>query len=421
MWGDTRDASGHVGHRHDFFTRVLGLGTLAILGYCLVSALNARSTYYPAAMQYQYYDCIQWLPHSYDSARSWRYFWTYLALALVFWSVRDWLLLKTERDVADQKLPDLEVATGKGFHLPARLRLLLWVITINGAVLAAEGLIQRTIGTTRLLWIIEPSINKTPETQFGPYAYRSNAAQWFLLAWPLVLGFWWLARGRARYHVTRFSLHNDILVGAFVMALIPFLSLSRGAMAIGAVSIVLAAVVVIGARSGADRRMVLGVVLLLLIAIPLGIYVDWDHMKARLITEGTFDANRWEAWQNTWKVFNDYPVYGTGPGTFSTVYQLYRSSLTEVWYAQAHNDYLETLMTFGVGGTCLIVVTFVSALGRRFTGSGLRVHRLFPRMFYLALGSCLAFAAADFPLQIHSVLFLFLIECAILSVLSERR
>jgi len=166
---------------------------------------------------------------------------------------------------------------------------------------------------------------------------------------------------------------------------------------------------------------VLGVVLLLLIAIPLGIYVDWDHMKARLITEGTFDANRWEAWQNTWKVFNDYPVYGTGPGTFSTVYQLYRSSLTEVWYAQAHNDYLETLMTFGVGGTCLIVVTFVSALGRRFTGSGLRVHRLFPRMIYLALGSCLAFAAADFPLQIHSVLFLFLIECAILSVLSERR
>jgi hypothetical protein len=37
------------------------------------------------------------------------------------------------------------------------------------------------------------------------------------------------------------------------------------------------------------------------------------------------------------------------------------------------------------------------------------------QLLLLALASCLGYALVDFPLQIYSVLFLFLIECAVLN------
>ena len=40
-------------------------------------------------------------------------------------------------------------------------------------------------------WLVEPDIHKTAETQLGPFAYRSNGAQYFNLLWPVCLGFWW--------------------------------------------------------------------------------------------------------------------------------------------------------------------------------------------------------------------------------------
>src|SRR5262249_38928741 len=42
----------------------------------------------------------------------------------------------------------------------------------------------------------------------------------------------------------------------------------------------------------------------------------------------------------------DYPLFGTGPGSFVTVFQLYRRSYETYWPAQLHNDWLETRITF---------------------------------------------------------------------------
>ena len=43
----------------------------------------------------------------------------------------------------------------------------------------------------------------------------------------------------------------------------------------------------------------------------------------------------------------DYPLFGTGPGTFGTVFQLYLISSATYWPEQLHNDWLETRITFG--------------------------------------------------------------------------
>ena len=47
---------------------LIGL-TAAILGYCLISAVNASATYQPQDLSFVYHrHVIKWLPHSLDGA-----------------------------------------------------------------------------------------------------------------------------------------------------------------------------------------------------------------------------------------------------------------------------------------------------------------------------------------------------------------
>jgi len=52
--------------------------------------------------------------------------------------------------------------------LSARLRRLLWLLAINGALLGVEGVIQRLSGTDKLLWLVGTRINASAESQFAP-------------------------------------------------------------------------------------------------------------------------------------------------------------------------------------------------------------------------------------------------------------
>ena len=95
--------------------------TVALLLFCLVSALNAAATYDPGKHFFSYHPHLNWLPHSFDSARTWFYFWTYLGLAVAFWSVRDWLLGRTAAEEKNLHRPNPSAAPA----LPARVRRLL--------------------------------------------------------------------------------------------------------------------------------------------------------------------------------------------------------------------------------------------------------------------------------------------------------
>lgn len=174
---------------------LIGL-TAAILGYCLISALNASATYQPQDLSFIYHrHVIKWLPHSLDSASTWAVFGDYLALACAFLALRDWLLGKSERE---QRVESADL-TGSRLVLraPDRLRRLVWVMAVNGGLLALEGIVQRLEGSGHLLFILKPRINQAAEAQFGPYADRGNTAAYFNLLWPVCLGFWWtLQRSR---------------------------------------------------------------------------------------------------------------------------------------------------------------------------------------------------------------------------------
>ena len=426
-WDRFSTHSGTMSRRQHPFTRWLThslvILTVAVLAEILISALNAAADYDSNAGTFQDRQYLAWLPHSFDGARTWRYFWMYLGLAAAFWSLVDWLPGMTsseERAV---------YAGGNGVEksvplLPSRLRTLLSVLCINGALLGLEAIIQRASGSNKLLFLVVPHVHKEGASQFGPYAYRSNAAQYFNLLWPVCLGYWWTlqrtARGRA---------HPWLLLGAAIMAACPIISASRGGALVSA-GILVAAMLYLGMtgifayagrnRDGSFRWSTTGWLLAFAaVSLSLGWYFGWDVLGPRMDQLGEGYEDREAMFAAAAPMAKDFPVFGTGPGTFGTVFQLYRFSNLVYWPEQLHNDWLETRVTFGWFGFLLLLAALACVWLRWFVPGGIHGSRRFVVLSWLALIGGLVFARFDFPFQIHSTLFLFLVICAILFGLSR--
>ena len=405
------------------FTWMLGVGTFCILLYCLISAWNARAIYHPEQWRFEYRNAIPWLPHSYDQESSWSKFWEYLGLAGLFWALRDWLLAATPEET--ERFEAEGFFNQGGSRLPVRLRRLFWVLTFNGAALAMEGLMQRVDGGNKLLWLVIPRFNQTAESQFGPYAYRSNAAQYFNMLWPAVLGFWWASTSPSRRHKTPENIERRrqfsvLLPCILLIAICPLVSTTRGGAIVLVINLVLATGIMVAAQWRSGWRAKFLILTFVSAVILGGAILGWKALAPRMerIHQG---YNEREALYLAGQYMaRDNPVFGTGPGTFDTMYQLYRRSEEDIWQAYLHNDWLETLITFGRVGAAPIFLAGILVLSHWFWCGGIYGNRYFVMLLWVSIIGCLIHAWFDFPLQVHSVLTLFLVLCAVLSCLSRR-
>lgn len=395
--------------------RVLGWLTLAILGYELVSLLNAQAVYDPSTMSFLPRARIGWLPGTLDPAASGRLLQRDTALAGTFWATHRWLSGPDSKSARD--------GDGAGAPLPGmRHQWVIWALVLNGLALGAEGYWQRRSGSNKLLFRVRPAINKRVEQQFGPYAYRNNAVQYLSMIWPLGLGLW-AASSRPKSPLSLPPAGRGcLLASAAAVSVFAFMTRSRTGAVVGAGAMLAAGAVLLAARWKDGWRQRLLAVGLTLAILAAGIAAGWSRISHRMRSGDYFaDAGRAELRATGWRIFRENALFGTGPGTFETVYPLYRPSPDSLWYSQMHCDWLETLSTFGVAGTALVLAA-LAALSLRWraapkTSGGTAPGELIA-LAWLGLGSCLVHALVDFPLQVYSVVDLFVVIAALLSTWS---
>jgi O-antigen ligase len=104
--------------------------------------------------------------------------------------------------------------------------------------------------------------------------------------------------------------------------------------------------------------------------------------------------------------------WGIGPNTFSLIFPFFTNALkTPVFgfWAQAHQDYLQTLVEWGFFGTVLWFLFFSNSIVRagaafwRWKRTWDGWTRTLAVACFLAVGSVLVHAAVDFPMQIASL------------------
>ena len=444
-WGQTEQSEDLIAEEkgtrlYRFLTVILAVLTVLVLSHTLISALNARATFLEDELRFDYDDYFRWLPHSYDSRSTWLAFWNYLGLACFFWAARDWLLTKkvtenrrsrqnslagrrsSEKASVHDDLSSIEESDPgpfqEGTAIPRRLQRLLWVLCVNGALLALEGILQRLDGTSKLLWLVVPRFNDSAQAQFGPYAYRSNAATYLNLIWPVCLGFW-LALRKTSIRMQKLGgrvgrgSHVMLLPCAVLMAAASISSLSRGGAFVALVNLMVATVIIFFAarREGALTRT--GMLSLFIVILSFSGYLGWKNLQDRI--SNIFVDNlrdRPEIHENALPIAGEFSLMGTGPGTFAPIYFLYKEQ-SQTWAAYVHDDFLETRITFGWIGLSVILCMVLMTATRWFWGGAIESPWEFAAFVWLAMAGCLLHAKYDFPFQIYSIHFVFLLLCSI--------
>jgi O-antigen ligase len=302
------------------------------------------------------------------------------------------------------------------------------VFTINGGLLGFEGIVQRMDGTPLLLFFQSTRENREALSQFGPYAYRSNAAQYFNLLWPVSLGLWWSLERAARRKVgsgDAFGIGSRhlLLICTMIMAACPIISASRVGAAVAVLNLILASAVLLWVQPRENVKMKVAVAGGLAAVLGFSAVLGWGSLGPRLAGD-ELDIGfktRNQIYDMARPMADDCPLFGTGPGTFASLFQLYRPDPEEYWPTQLHNDWLETLITFGWLGSAIILLALCAILAHWFVARGIYAKVYLMILLWAAIAGCLFYARYDFPFQIYSVIFLFFILCAAMFSLSHER
>ncbi|MGE0704948.1 MAG: O-antigen ligase family protein [Vicinamibacterales bacterium] len=230
-----------------------------------------------------------------------------------------------------------------------------------GVALAVVGVVQRALTFNDpdplLYGFWQPARRGTP---FGPYINRNHFAGWMLMALPLVVGYscgviarlapstsggW---RGWVRWILSEEAGRPLLLVAcALVMGMAMTLTGSRSGVAAFAVSMMVMAMFI--ARR-VDSRRVRRAAIAYIFTLIAGV-VAWGgagatYARFELVSQDI--GGRLSAWSDTLRIIQDFPLFGTGLGTYRQAMLIYQTRFRETVFAQAHNDYLQIVAEGGL-------------------------------------------------------------------------
>jgi O-antigen ligase len=179
---------------------------------------------------------------------------------------------------------------------------------------------------------------------FGPYVNRNHFAAFAELVIPVALVPLFLGKVRRE---------RVFLVALF--ALVPtvalLLSTSRGGIISFVVQLIILVLLLL-IRRVRSRQMIVGG----LVVVTAALAVSWIGVQQLLNRFSNLQSlevsggKRTSMRHDTWRLFLDHPVMGTGLGTFQMVFPPYDSLYDGRVVNHAHNDYVEALAETGVVG-----------------------------------------------------------------------
>lgn len=249
-----------------------------------------------------------------------------------------------------------------GLATPQRLKRLAWVMIVNGCVMSIFALVQKVKDDNSIYGFAMPG------TSFGTFINRNHFSSYLNFCIFLGMGLFLstMQRASGAYEVSNsgqkmpvrysVSVWSEILQHPqAVWLLIPITvcitavlaSLSRGGILALGVGLVLA--ILAWQRRGGSQ----GIWWFLAIPALAFALLSWygaTPTVQRLEDDALAKEGRFTIWKAAFDAFRDFPITGTGFGTFQTVEPLYRPQGSEqtTTHEHAHNEYMEALVEGGL-------------------------------------------------------------------------
>jgi O-antigen ligase/Tfp pilus assembly protein PilF len=305
------------------------------------------------------------------------------------------------------------------------LRPFIVIFVIVATAIAVLAIIQRVVTPDMLLFI-----RKTPAGMpFGPWINPNQFCGYIELVAPLALGLCMFYRPRRHHsdnHRERFihffstsgtNKHLWLLIILFIMILAATLTLSRGGIASLFCSLLLFQILYLSKKRS---RSYFGVTLLVFAFCLVFTWVGWGSVSAEfnqtVDTKGNIRDDRITLWSDSARLIGDFPVFGSGFGSFVNVYPLYKTLKNPLVYEHPHNEYFETLTDGGIIGAAL-VLWFLAALFRH-AWKNIRLRRnRYPILLGIAglsgISATLMHGVTDFNMHNPAIFLLFYLLCGL--------
>jgi O-antigen ligase len=236
--------------------------------------------------------------------------------------------------------------TAQAFRTIEDWKQFVWFAMFFGFLVCTFGILQHLTFNGKIYWFREMRFGGIP---FGPYANRNHFAAFAELLIPISLVP--LLLGKVRRE-------RLFVVGLFTVLQIAALLLSASRGGILSFGVELAVLVTWLALRRPDGKLLLaGGAILLLVALLISwigvrqITQRFSAMQSLEISTGKRASMRGD----TWRIFLDHPVLGTGLGTIEAVFPPYDTFYDGKIVNHSHNDYLEALAETGIlGGLCCV-------------------------------------------------------------------
>lgn len=156
--------------------------------------------------------------------------------------------------------------------------------------------------------------------------------------------------------------------------------LADGLLLIGALVVILTALLLTGSRGGFGAMVLalfllgalawlrlsrgtrgrVGALLLALLPLPFVFGLSGERVIARLLETNIDQEGRLAAFSAAIRAIADAPWTGFGYGAFADAFQLYRDSSIRYWFDRLHNDWLEAIFGLGIPAAILLFLLLSS-------------------------------------------------------------
>ncbi len=315
-----------------------------------------------------------------------------------------------------------------------RQRKIIEIIIIFVVIIAFMAILQKLTVPDLIYWFREVPDNAR---NFGPWVSRSQYSGFMLMIFPLLLGLYLYFRPtvdeedslRVRIAILLSgggnSRHLLAVLGVIILFLSILLSMSRSGIAISIISFLLFFILI----SKIERRRFWGLLFIFLGAIfvffySFGVEEFAERFNDTFDSDGTLSIGRFVIWHDCIQIIKDFPVFGSGFGTFIDVYPMYRTVVGSSIFDHVHNDYIELVTDGGILGFVLVAWFILSIIRVVWRKARLRrdnYARIMSVAGTVSICSMLFYSITDFNMHNFTNGMYFFIICAFSVSVSHTR
>jgi len=303
---------------------------------------------------------------------------------------------------------------------------LILTIMLVGIAESLYGMLEFFSGHRRIL-----NLGIEASSVTGTFINRNYFAGYLLMVIPLSVGYFFsrevLQRSRFmgwRHRLS--SLDGKTLLVAFGIILM-ILGLLFSASRMGIVSLLLSFSLIsfFFRESQRGQKFSKTTVLIFGLALLWAAWIGLDAVVSRFFAVSESFKERWLFWANTFQIFKDFPLFGSGLGTFIHIFPMYRSFHIRGLITHAENDFLQLCSEVGLIGIGLLLILFLFLFYKSIFEIRSLSHRESQR--YIGIGGMVGILALMFHslvernIQVPANAFLFTFIWALILTISTQK